>query len=155
MTHDQAADFWCADAHGDHQYLGTRQHLGAPADLGRGVTVNTDQWPTESADPTFPMMFMADPTDRDAEYLPADFRRFAEAAATTSTWPHPAATSEDTPWCYIYRSGTVFAYHRGVEMVTIRCSRYTWKPDLDALHGQVFLTRKKFGGFPAITGVEL
>jgi hypothetical protein len=37
-------------------------------------------------------------------------------------WVHEWHDSRDTPWCYMYDSGTVYVYRFGVEMAQLRCN---------------------------------
>lgn len=149
------ADFYLGRG-ADAQYLGTRRGavrphcdpFGLAADWANTFTVGAARPP-----------FYSLTSD---EYTEDDFRDAVSILATDTTWPWQWSDSARTDWAYAYDTGSIYVYHRGVEMMVIRCNHRRWvRADIAAPGGsrdkEEFVPRRaaSFPGAAARVGLRV
>lgn len=110
-TIPQRADFYVGRG-ATAEYLGTLQYEGDPVDV--------EVWEL------FQSLDEDTYTEQDYRQEVADLlsNRATDTVGQTPVpeWPHPYASSDDTPWTYAFDAGTVYIYRYGVEMAAVRCN---------------------------------
>jgi hypothetical protein len=108
-----AADFYEGRGVGA-RYLGTMLAMGDPSNIGVLSGLGGPWGLFQSTGP---------------EYTRGDYVSTVRDLVDTSRWPHNHTDSTGTAWAYAYDTGTVYVYHRGVEMALIRCNLNRWVPE--------------------------